>query len=40
VFAVPSTFIVDPAGTIRYTKYGPAEWDTAEMVETLAALAE
>lgn len=39
VFAVPSTFILDPAGNIRYTLYGPAEWDTDEMVETLAALA-
>lgn len=38
VFAVPSTFILDPEGNIRYTMYGPAEWDTPEMVETLAAL--
>jgi thiol-disulfide isomerase/thioredoxin len=39
VFAVPSTFILDPEGRIRYTLYGPAEWDTPEVVEQLEALA-
>ncbi len=40
VFAVPSTFIIDGRGKIRYTLYGPAKWDTEEMVETLTALYE
>jgi thiol-disulfide isomerase/thioredoxin len=39
VFAVPSTFIVDPGSNIRYTLYGPAEWDTEEMVNAISALA-
>lgn len=40
VFAVPSTFIIDPTGTIRYTMYGPTEWDADEMIETLGALVD
>jgi peroxiredoxin len=38
VFVAPSTFIVDPAGRIRYTLQGGAEWDAPEYVEKLTAL--
>lgn len=40
VFAVPSTFIVDPTGAIRYTMYGPTEWNSDGMIETLSALVD
>lgn len=38
VFAAPATFIIDPAGKIRYTLFGATEWDSDEMIETLKAL--
>ncbi len=38
VFAAPATFIVDPAGKIRYTMFGATEWDSEEMVEKLKGL--
>ena len=38
VFAAPATFIVDPAGKIRYTLFGATEWDSEEMVEQLKSL--
>jgi thiol-disulfide isomerase/thioredoxin len=38
VFAVPSTFIVDRTRRIRYTLYGPTEWDSDEIVATITAL--
>ena len=40
VFAAPSNFIVDPQGKIRYTLFGGVEWDSAEMVAQLKALAK
>ena len=39
VFAAPSNFIIDPQGRIRYTLFGGVEWDSAEMVMKLKALA-
>ena len=39
VFAAPSNFIVDPQGKIRYTLFGGVEWDSAELVTQLKALA-
>ena len=38
VFAAPATFIVDPAGDIRYTMFGATEWDADEMVAKLKGL--
>lgn len=38
VFAAPATFIVDPAGKIRYTMFGGTEWDSEEMVAQLKRL--
>lgn len=38
VFAAPATFIVDPAGKIRYTMFGATEWDSDEMVAQLEGL--
>ncbi len=39
VFAAPSNFIVGPQGKIRYTLFGGIEWDSADMVKKLKALA-
>ncbi len=38
VFAAPATFVIDPAGRIRYTLFGATEWDSNEMVEKLKSL--
>lgn len=38
VFAVPSSFIVDREGSIRYTLYGATEWDSDEMIALLTSL--
>ncbi|MEA3292144.1 MAG: TlpA disulfide reductase family protein [Pseudomonadota bacterium] len=38
VFAVPSSFVLDPAGKIRYTLYGATEWDAPEMRQALTGL--
>lgn len=38
VSAVPTTFIIDPQGTIRYALYGAIEWDNAEVVRTINGL--
>ena len=38
VFAAPATFIIDPAGKIRYTLFGATEWDSEETVVQLKAL--
>lgn len=38
VFAAPATFIVDPAGKIRYTLFGATEWDSDDMVAQLKGL--
>ena len=39
-FVAPSSFIVTPDGRIRYTLYGPAEWDSDAMKQKLLALLE
>ena len=38
VSAVPTTFIIDPQGKIRYALYGGLEWDNDEVVNTIKAL--
>ena len=38
ITAVPTTFILGPAGRIRYGLFGGLEWDKPEIVETLSAL--
>lgn len=38
VSAVPTTFIIDPQGTIRYALYGAIEWDSDEVVGTVNKL--
>jgi thiol-disulfide isomerase/thioredoxin len=38
VSAVPTTFIVDPQGKIRYALYGGLEWDSDEVVGTITSL--
>jgi peroxiredoxin len=38
VIALPSTFVVDPAGRIRYGSNGALHWDSPEVIETLKAL--
>jgi len=38
ISAVPTTFILDPEGTIRYALYGGLEWDSDEVIETLTGL--
>lgn len=38
VSAVPTTFIIDPQGTIRYALYGAIEWDSDEVVRTINGL--
>ena len=38
VSAVPTTFIIDTQGTIRYALFGAIEWDSDEVVKTVNAL--
>ena len=38
VSAVPTTFLVDPQGTIRYALYGGLEWDNDEVVATIGGM--
>lgn len=38
VSAVPSTFIVDTSGKIRYTYYGGLEWDSEEVIADIKGL--
>lgn len=38
VSAVPTTFIIDPQGKIRYALYGGLEWDNDEVVATINRL--
>ena len=38
ISAVPTTFILDPAGKIRYALYGGLEWDNDEVIGTLNGL--
>lgn len=35
---LPSTFVVDPAGNIRYDAYGAVNWDRPDIVEAFTAL--
>ena len=35
---LPSTFVLDPAGKIRYEAYGPVNWDRPDVVDTFTAL--
>lgn len=38
ISAVPTTFILDRSGTIRYALYGGLEWDNEEVIATLDGL--
>ncbi|MAT64937.1 MAG: hypothetical protein CMN57_04785 [Gammaproteobacteria bacterium] len=38
ITAVPTTFILDPEGRIRYGLFGGLEWDKPEIVDTLSGL--
>jgi peroxiredoxin len=38
ISAVPTTFILDPKGTIRYALFGGLEWDSDEIIGTLNGL--
>lgn len=38
ISAVPTTFILDPTGKIRYALYGGLEWDSDEVIRTLNGL--
>lgn len=38
VFVAPSTFLVDPKGSIRHTLQGGAEWDAPEYVAKISEL--
>ena len=38
VYAYPSTFLIDKAGTIRYAKRGAMEWDDQDVIDTITAL--
>ena len=40
ISAVPTTFILDPKGTIRYALFGGIEWDNPEVVKTITGLFE
>jgi thiol-disulfide isomerase/thioredoxin len=39
VFAVPSNFIIDPQGKIRYTLFGGVDWGDETLISKLKALA-
>ncbi|MFO7594090.1 MAG: TlpA disulfide reductase family protein, partial [Pseudomonadota bacterium] len=38
ITAVPTTFIVDPKGKIRYALFGGIEWDKPDVIETINGL--
>lgn len=38
ITAVPTTFIVDPEGNIRYALFGGIEWDKPGVIETINGL--
>jgi thiol-disulfide isomerase/thioredoxin len=40
VFAVPSNFIIDPQGKIRYTLFGGVDWDDKTLINKIKALAK
>ena len=35
---LPSTFVLDPPGNIRYEAYGPVNWDRPDVVDSFTAL--
>lgn len=35
---LPSTFVLDPAGNIRYEAYGAVNWDRPDVIESFTAL--
>ncbi|MDT8282223.1 MAG: TlpA disulfide reductase family protein [Gammaproteobacteria bacterium] len=39
IFAVPSNFIIDPQGKIRYTLFGGVDWADETLISKLKALA-
>jgi thiol-disulfide isomerase/thioredoxin len=40
ITAVPTTFVIDPKGTIRYALFGGIEWDKPDVIETISGLIE
>lgn len=40
VFAVPSNFIIDPQGKIRYTLFGGVDWTDAQLLAKIKGLAK
>lgn len=38
ITAVPTTFVIDPEGKIRYALYGGIEWDKADIIKTISSL--
>jgi thiol-disulfide isomerase/thioredoxin len=38
ISAVPTTFIIDPEGRIKYALYGGLEWDNDEVINTINGL--
>lgn len=38
VTAVPTTFVIDRQGNIRYALYGATEWDSDDVIKTVADL--
>ena len=38
ITAVPTTFIIDPQGEIRYALFGGIEWDKPDVIETISGL--
>lgn len=38
ITAVPTTFILDPEGHIRYALFGGIQWDTPETIQTIQSL--
>lgn len=40
ITAVPTTFVIDPKGTIRYALFGGIEWDKQDVINTISNLIE
>lgn len=40
ITAVPTTFVIDPKGTIRYALFGGIEWDKEDVIKTINGLIE